>query len=693
VTPDYLLGVDIGGTFTDFVLCHAPTGRVWLGKRLTVADEPARAVREGLAELLEQAGISGSDLGVVIHGTTLITNALIERKGARTALLASDGYRDVLEIGTEMRYDPYDLFLETPEPLVPRPLRFDVPERLDASGRVLTPLDERALVEIAGTLGRAEVHAVAVCFLHSFVNPRHEERAREVLARALPGVAVSLSSEVAPEIREYQRMSTTVANAYVQPIAARYLARLHGDLAAIGYERPLYMMLSSGGVVTHDVAARFPIRLVESGPAAGALATTTLGRRMGRRDLVSFDMGGTTAKACLIDDGAATTAKEFEVARVKRFVRGSGLPLQVPVIEMIEIGAGGGSIAHVDGMGLLKVGPESAGSRPGPACYGLGGTAPTVTDADLLLGYLDPHSFLGGRMRLDVEAARATLARLAGTLEIDAVRLARGIFEVVNGNMIAAAKMHVAERGRDPRRYALVAFGGMGPMHAHAVAAGLGVREVVCPASAGVLSAWGMLVAPTAFEIARSLMGLLDAPMLARAEAVFRQMEAGGTRMLEEAGVAREAVRLHRSADMRYAGQTRELTVPLPGPGSASPLEAVRGAFAEHYRRMFGHVHPTLAVQLITCRLVATSPARAVPNRVATVRDGAAGTGERPVFFESAGGFVTTAVLDRYRLAPGTAFEGPAVVEERESTAVVPPGATVRVDDELNLMIRLGSSG
>jgi N-methylhydantoinase A len=685
----YVLGVDIGGTFTDFVLCHVPTGRIWLGKRLTTAEEPARAVREGLAELVEQAETAGAELEVVIHGTTLITNALIERKGARTAFLATDGYRDVLEIGTELRYDPYDLFLETPEPLVPRDLRFDVPERLDAGGGVRTPLDEAALEKVAGTLREACVEAAAVCFLHAFLNPAHEQRAREILARECPGLAVALSHEVAPEIREYPRMSTTVANAYVQPIAARYLARLHADLAGAGYRRPLYMMLSSGGVVTHEAAARFPIRLVESGPAAGALATSTLGRRLGMRNLLSFDMGGTTAKACLIDDGAPTMTREFEVARVKRFVRGSGLPLQVPVIEMIEIGAGGGSLAHVDGMGLLKVGPESAGSSPGPACYGLGGSRPTVTDADLVLGYLDPAAFLGGRMRLDVEAARAALTRLAERLGLDVVRAARGIFEVVNANMVAAAKMHVAERGRDPRRYALVAFGGMGPMHAHAVAAGLKVAEVICPASAGVLSAWGMLVAPMGFELGRSLMGRLDAALFARAEGVFAAMEAEGRRLLLDAGVPPEAIRFHRSADMRYEGQTRELTVPLPEEGAGDTVEAIRRVFAEQYRRMFGHAHEELPVQLITCRVVASAPPRSLPNRPTRPREGAARRGERPVFFEAAGGYVATPVYDRYRLAHGAGFEGPAVVEEHESTAVVPPGATVRVDDELNLVVHL----
>ncbi len=683
----YLLGVDIGGTFTDFVLCHAVSGRIWLNKCLTTPEDPARAVREGLDALMARAEVTGAEFQVIIHGTTLITNALIERKGARTALLATDGHRDVLEIGNEMRYDSYDLFLERPEPLVPRPLRFDVVERIGPDGEIVHALDEAAVVSIASRLREHDVESVAVCFLHSFVNPSHEQRVRVLLEQALPGIAVSLSSEVAPEIREYPRMSTTAANAYVQPLAKSYVRRLHADLEAAGYGRPLYMMLSSGGIVTHETAARFPIRLVESGPAAGALATAALGRRLKRRDLLAFDMGGTTAKACLVHDGAPSTSKEFEVARVKRFIKGSGLPLQVPVIDMIEIGAGGGSIARVDSMGLLKVGPDSAGSNPGPVCYGRGGDRPTVTDADLMLGYLDPAFFLGGTMPLDVAAARAVLGRLGVRLGMSETQVAAGIFAVVNTNMIAAAKMHIAERGRDPRRYSLVAFGGMGPMHGCAVAQALKIREVICPASAGVLSAWGMLVAPTAFEFARSLVARLDDGALRQANVVLGQMAMEGEQMLAEAGAVGSGLRVQRALDMRYVGQTREITVPLPNDGAGVTVDVVRTAFAARYEGLFGHAHSDVPLQIVTCRLVATSPARTVPNQVAQLEQGGAKKGERPAFFD--GAFVPTAVYDRYRLAPGAALVGPAAIEERESTALVPPGATARVDEHLNLMISL----
>jgi N-methylhydantoinase A len=686
----YVLGIDIGGTFTDFVLCHAPTGRVWLAKHLTTPDEPARAVRAGLDDLMGRTGIAGSELHVVIHGTTLITNALIERRGATTALVTTDGHRDVLEMGTEMRYDTYDLQIERPEPLVPRPLRFEVPERLQASGEVLVPLDEDALREIGRKLADADVQAVAVCFLHSFANPDHERRARDILTEAMPDATISISSEVAPEIREYPRMSTTVANAYVQPIAERYVHELHGDLERLGYGRPLYMMLSSGGIATHGIAARFPIRLIESGPAAGVIACLALAEKMGRADVLAFDMGGTTAKACVIDGGGVATGKEFEVARVSRFKKGSGLPLQVPVIEMIEIGAGGGSIARRGELDLLKVGPESSGADPGPACYGRGGTRPTVTDADLLLGYLDADSFLGGTMALDVGAAHEAVERLAAELEIEPNRVIRGIFDVVNANMIAAAKVHISERGRDPRRYSMVAFGGMGPMHAHAVAVGLKIKEVICPASAGVLSAWGMLVAPIAFEFGRSLVATIDAACLARVEGIFGELESEGAQLLEEAGVAPSDVSFERSADFRYIGQNRELTIPLPRDLGDDPVAAAKRIFFEHYDLTYGHAHADVDVQVVTLRLMASSPRRVLENAVAFNGRSEPVKGERLVHFEQAGGYVPTTVYDRYQLAPGTKLDGPAVLEERESTAVVPPGATAAVDDALNLVITLG---
>ncbi|MCG8547959.1 MAG: hydantoinase/oxoprolinase family protein [Alphaproteobacteria bacterium] len=689
--PDksHLLGIDIGGTFTDFVLVDRTSGNVFLNKRLTTTDHPDVAVKDGIRTLLRDSNIQGANLEIVIHGTTLITNALIERKGARTALLATAGHKDVLKIGDEMRYDTYDLFLEKPDPLVPGPLRFDVPERLAADGRTIDELDEQALRQIAKGLTEAQVASVAVCFLHSFSNPTHERRARAILEEEIPDATISLSSEVAPEIREYQRMSTTTANAYVQPIAVRYLNRVKENLQVEGYGRPLFMMISSGGIVTHEAASRFPIRLVESGPAAGALASSTLGVQAECRDLISFDMGGTTAKACLIDGGSPTTSKQFEVARVKRFAKGSGLPLQVPVIEMIEIGAGGGSIARVDDLGLLKVGPESAGSVPGPACYGAGGEDPTVTDANLILGYLDAQSFLGGKMVLNEKAARDSIESLADSLGVDVVRAAQGILDVVNTNMTAAAKMHIAERGSDPRRYALMAFGGMGPMHAHAVARGLKLKMVICPASAGVLSAWGMLVAPPAFEFARSVLGPLDDESLAHLQAAYRDLEEDGARMLREAGVPANEIVFSHSVDMRYSAQIREITVPLPTGAEQQTAASVRKLFLQKYENLFEHVHEDVPIKLITCRLTATGKGRHLPNRARHETGLNAAKGHRSVYFETHGSFLDAAVYDRYRLGPGAAFEGPAIIEENESTVVVPPRATAEVDDSYNIVIRL----
>ncbi len=683
---DLVIGIDIGGTFTDFVCIGRGSGRLRLHKRLTTTDAPEQAVIEGVNLLL---GDGDGRLGLAVHGTTLITNALIERKGARTALLATSGHADVIEMGTEMRYDTYDLNIEKPEPLVGRDLRLEVEERIGADGAVVRPLDPASLEPAAQALRAAGVRSVAVCLLHAYKNPAHELALRDWLATALPGCSVSISSEVAPEIREYQRASTTLANAYVQPIAERYLGRLVEDLRGRGYQKPLYMMLSSGGIVTQDAAAAFPVRLVESGPAAGAIAAATIGRRIGRPDILSFDMGGTTAKACLIEDGRPTLSRDFEVARVRRFDKGSGLPLQVPVIEMIEIGAGGGSIARADALGLLKVGPDSAGSSPGPACYGLGGTAPTVTDANLLLGCLDEASFLGGAMVLDRAAAQAAVARLAAALKVDAHQAAVGILQVVNANMIAAAKMHVAERGKDPRGFTMLAFGGMGPMHAHAVARGLRVAEIVCPASAGVLSAWGMLAAPISFEFARSLVGRLSPALLDEARALLAALAAQGMELVQAAGSGDGAIETSFSIEMRHVAQTREIGVALEGDIAALDAEALRARFLARYQARYGHSHPNVPIELVTCRAIVSAPPSPLSNVARAAAGGAALRGTRRLFDFEQDRFVEAGVYDRYALRPGEDLPGPCLIEERESTVVVPADARAFVDDDLNVVIRM----
>lgn len=692
----YRLGIDIGGTFTDFVLVDEHTGTVHLNKVLTTPRDPADAVIDGLSTLLDRAEVRGEELGIAIHATTLITNALIERKGAKSALLTTEGFRDVLEMGTEVRYDIYDLFLERPEPLVPRRLRFEARERLNKDGGVVTMLDERGLSRVAAKMRAAGVEAVAVAFLHSFRNPAHERSAGTVLSRVLNGASISLSSEVAPEIREFERMSTTVANAYVQPITRSYIEDLELRLAGVGYRRRTFFMLSSGGITTGETARAFPIRLVESGPAAGALAVAYFCRFMGLPSVISFDMGGTTAKIGLVKDYEPTKTHMMEVGRVQRFKKGSGLPIKVPVIELIEIGAGGGSIAYVDSLGLLKVGPHSAGAEPGPACYGRGGADPTVTDANVILGYLDPGYFLGGAMALDPAAAhRAVESRLAGRLGLSVTDAARGIFEVVNQNMLSAMKVHIAERGEDPRKFYLIAFGGAGPAHAYELARALRMKGVVVPPNAGATSAMGLVTTASSFDFARSFVTRLDRADWAELREVLEAMVAEGRARLTEAGLDPDGagVRVVRSMDLRHKGQGYELTVEIPDDvyhrGSVQDLTRV---FYERYEEKYGHAHTNLAVELITCRVSVTGPAPAVPPMTVSAAGGdtpAARKGTRPVYFVEAGAFIDTPVFDRYRLAPGAEFDGPAVIEERECTIVAGPQSRVRVDAHGNAFLDL----
>ncbi|MFN8496367.1 MAG: hydantoinase/oxoprolinase family protein [Anaerolineae bacterium] len=693
-THTYHFGFDIGGTFTDFVLSDDQTGQIETFKTLTTPRAPAEAVIEGWRALLGRVGAGGGDVASAIHGTTLITNALIERKGARTALITTRGFRDILEMAKEMRYDIYDLLLVLPEPLVPRPLRLEVAERLNGRGEVVVPLDYAGLADIRRVLVQEGAEAVAVCFLHAFKNPAHEQAMRDWLAEALPGVSVSISSEVAPEIREYERMSTTVCNAYVQPMTERYIGGLERELANEGFTRQLYLMNSSGGITDAGTSARFPVRLVESGPAAGVLASIYFGDMIGEPNLVSFDMGGTTAKICLIKNGQPTKANTFEIARVHRFKRGSGMPVRVPTIELIEIGAGGGSIARVNELGLLKVGPESSGATPGPACYGFGGAEPTVTDADALLGYLNPGYFLGGRMTLDLAAAERAMGAVAAPLGMTAIEAARGIYQVVNENMISATRVHVAERGGDTRRLKLIAFGGAGPVHAHEIARALKMPGYICPTSAGVASALGFLTAPAAFDFARTFVARLSPATLAELDRAFAELEAEGRATLAAAGVPEDEMQFLRSADLRHIGQGHEIVVPLPGGELAdvSIEEQVKPSFYEIYEGIYGHAHRHLELEIMTCRLTATGPrpriemTRVECDPTSTER---AVKGERLAYFASLGGFVPTPVYDRYALRAGATFAGPAIVEERDSTAVVGPNATATIDEYLNLLVSL----
>jgi 5-oxoprolinase (ATP-hydrolysing)/N-methylhydantoinase A len=692
VDDRYRVGFDIGGTFTDFVLLDRASGRVRIHKCLTTPKDPSQGALAGLEDLLAAAGLRWADVGHLVHGTTLVTNAVIERTGAVTGLLTTRGFRDVLEAGIEQRYDIYDLFLRFPDPLVPRALRREVTERISRDGDVVVPLDPDEVRREAAALVRQGAEAVAVCFLHAYRNPAHERQVGALLAREFPALHVSLSSAVVPELREYERASTTVANAYVQPLMAHYLARLEAQLTERGFRGHFHLMQSSGGMATPATARAFPIRLLESGPAGGGLVTAFFGRQVGHPDVLSFDMGGTTAKACLIQGGRPDVAPAMEAARVHRFKKGSGLPVKAPVIDMIEIGAGGGSIAHVDPLGLLKVGPRSAGADPGPACYGLGGGEPTVTDANLLLGYLDPGFFLGGRMRLDREAAGSALEALGRRLGLSPVETAWGVYTIVCENMAAAARVHIVEKGRDPRRYAMVGFGGAGPAHAARVARILGVEEVIVPPASGAASALGFLVAPLAFEFVNSLPGVLEELDLSAVNGLLAELEARGRALLAEAGVAATDVAVTRRAEMRLLGQVHDITVALPGePLTPANLDRVKAAFTAEYARLYTHVYTGTVVQAINWRVLVSGPVPEVDvARLAGVPEGGAALkGRRPAYFAEAGGFVDTPVHDRYALRPGDRIAGPAIVEEREATTVVPPGDRLEVDAGLNLRIRV----
>ena len=689
------LGSDIGGTFTDLILASEDGRTFEIGKVLTTPEAPDEAVVAGAAQVIAAAGLSGADVAQVIHGTTLFTNALIERKGARTALVTTKGFRDAIEIAREHRYDMYDLRMRRPTPLAPRHLRFEVDERVLVDGTVLTPLDEASVAALIPLLEAEKVEAVGICLLHSYANDAHERRVAEIVREALPHLAVTVSSELVPEIREYDRASTTLANVYVKRIAERYLGRLQQRLAQ---ERriggALYVMQSNGGVSRVEEATRYPVRLVESGPAAGALAASFYGALTGHPDLLSFDMGGTTAKACIIADGEPLIAPEFEVAREYQFKKGSGLPVKVPVIEMIEIGTGGGSIARVDGLKRLMVGPDSAGARPGPVSYGQGGTEPTVTDADLVLGYLDPRFFLGGRMQLDVDGARrAIAARIGGPLALDGTAAAWGIHQLANEAMASAARIHAIERGKDVSRFPLFAFGGAGPVHAYGVARILRTPRVIYPLGAGVMSAIGMLTAPLAFDFVRTFPGGLDDMDWAGVMRVVDAMEAEGRDILARS-VDPTAIRFQRFADMRYRKQGYDVRVPIPdGRLDASRRDELKARFEGVFRRLYGHVVPGTPVDVLSWRVIALGPRpsqalpRGEPSGGGPASAEAALKGRRCIWLPGPRAFAEVPVYDRYRLAPGIRLAGPAVVEERESTVVVNGEGAIEVDAWSNLVV------
>jgi N-methylhydantoinase A len=687
MTREWRLAVDIGGTFTDVVLLDASSGTVVVDKTLTTPSNPLDGVRAGVTALLARAGVRPAEITApIVHATTLITNALIEGKTGRAGLVTTAGFGDTLLIRDEHRYDMYDLQIEFPPPPVPRDLTFEVDERTNADGVVLTSPSAASLDELTRALDAARVEAVGVCLLNSYVDASNERAVAEHLRREL-GVPVCLSAEVSPQIREYPRMVTTACNASTMPVIGPYLDELQKWLSGEGFGGSVLMMLSNGGVVSADDAARTPIRLVESGPAAGALAGTWFVRRLGLDRLLCFDMGGTTAKACLIDHGEPALTNTFEVGRVYRFKKGSGFPVSVPSVDLVEIGAGGGSLARVDRFGLLKVGPESSGAEPGPASYGRGGQEPAVTDADVVLGLLDPAAFLGGDMPLDGAAAVAAVATVGQALALDAPATAAGIHDIVAENMAAAARMHAVEQGVDLRGVPLLAFGGAGPVHACAVAELLESARVVFPVNASVLSAFGTLVSPVRIDLARSMPRRFGAIDAAERDGLLDELRAEGRRVLSAAGADAGAIRFRYGLDARYTGQGNEVTVWV-GEGSAWPAsdDQVLARFEAEYRRIYGLTIPDVGIEAVTWRLSAVADASAFEPEAVAAGHGATPSGRRTVVFGRGGAAVEAPVYRRVDLGAGDRFDGPAVVEERETTAVIRPGWSVSVAGDGSLV-------
>jgi len=682
----YRLAFDVGGTFTDVVVVD-DDGSLTIEKVLTTPEAPEVGAKLGAEAALAHVSAEVADVGLGVHATTLVTNAIIERRGARTGIVTTRGFEDVIEIGLGERYDMYDLFLPFPAPLVERRLRLGVPGRVGPEGTEMVPLDEDAVLAALSDLDAEGVEAVAICFIHAHANPGHERRAAELARGHFPHLAVSISSEIAGQLGEYERFSTTVANAYVQPLFDRYLGEIddwltHGRLLLMG---------SNGGTLSVASARRQPITMIESGPAAGALAAAAFSRRLGKKHVVSFDMGGTTAKVCLIDDSEPLMSPDFEAARAERFKPGSGIPLRIPVINLIEIGAGGGSIARMNELGLMKVGPTSAGADPGPACYARGGSEPTVTDANTLLGYIGATSFLGGSMTLDVGAAEVAVGRLAGELGLDTTRTAWGIHDVVNESMAAAMRGHVAERNRDPRNYTLFAFGGAGPVHAVAVARKVGIPEVIVPLGAGVTSALGLLTAPMAVDLVQSAPSLLTDVDWAEVARLLGELERRARAQISLEELPSEAITVELAVDMRYVGQAHEITVRLPVPPTDRGVKAaLRKSFDETYLGLYSVLNDAFSIEVLNWRVRASGPAADLWFGSRQDPDVLAGAA-RPVWEPSSGSFVEAPVHRQGAMAVGSSYRGPLIVEQRETTAVVGATDTASIDPFGNLVIEVGS--
>lgn len=681
----YRLGFDIGGTFTDLIAIDESTGSSTVVKCPTTPSDPSQGVVNGMKTLFDKLGISGDKLTLSVHSTTLVTNTVIEQKGAPTALLTTKGFRDVLEIGREKRITVYDIFEEKLPPLVPRHFRIEVDERMLYNGRVEKQIDEEQVAGIARRLAKSGIQSVAVSFLHSYSNPAHERKAKKAISKAAPSLEISVSSEILPEWREYERTSTTVINAYTQPRTSKYMHTIEDVLRRQGFMGRLFIMQSSGGLATVRTASQYPVRIIESGPAAGALAAAYLGKLTGAENTISFDMGGTTAKCCLIAGGEPRVTTDFEVAGYM-YLKGSGYPVRIPTIDLLEIGAGGGSIGHLD-YGLLKVGPKSAGADPGPACYPKGGKEPTVTDADLLLGYLNPDYFLGGEIKLDkTSSVKAIEEKIASPLGVSIEKAASGICDVVNSNMSRAMRIISVERGQDPSLLSLVAFGGAGPVHSTRLARQLKIHKVIVPLAAGVTSALGLLVADMKFDFVRTYAAKLEDVDVNHVSELYDNMKTEADSILSKTDYSR---RYLKSVDIRYSGQAFELNVPF-GEGFEYDLQALKEEFLKLYKNRYGYTTGD-PIECVNWRLVALG----VVPKVAMSKEGKpdnadvslAIKGRRLAYFQEADQFVECVVYDRYKLFNGASFEGPAIVEEKESTCVVLPKQRVTVDSYANLII------
>jgi N-methylhydantoinase A/oxoprolinase/acetone carboxylase beta subunit len=689
--PQLSIGVDVGGTFTDFFFYDFSSGRVETEKLLTSASEPEKSIVEGIRNGLNRLGSIGEDIQSIIHGTTLIVNAIIERKGARTGLLTTKGFRDIIEARKEKRYDLYDLGLELPAPLVPRRYRIGVTERLDEKGDILTPLDESEVDAAVEHLTSVGVESLAVCFLHSYRNPIHEKRVAEIIRNRFPSLAVCLSSEVVPEIREYERFSTTVANAYTLPLISKYLNSLASRLKEINYDREVLVMLSHGGISTQETGRRYPIRLVESGPVGGVFGSLKIARENGIENILCFDMGGTTAKLCVVDDLQPSITTEYEVARVHRFKRGSGISLRLPAIDLLEIGAGGGSIAKLNSLGFIEVGPESSGSMPGPSCYGFGGVEPTVTDADLILGYLRPDYFLGGNQSIDLTAARRAVAeKIAKPLGVDTLAASMAISQTVNENMANAARIYLSEKGENSEKYTLVAFGGAGPVHVAALARALGIHHILIPRFAGVASALGFLVAPKSFETVRTYICRLESFDSVEITTLIEEMIEEGRRVLQRAEIPDDQIEFQVKADMRYVGQKHEITVPINLREKPEPLNAVYllKCFEAEYRRIFGRIYPDIPIEALSWRVASTALA-SIPGFISSssqntnYRDQPSA---RRDVVESRGSTTAKWPVFRWNQLPvAKRFIGPALIEDPYTTVVVSSFFDFEMDERLSI--------